>query len=93
MALVESRNPASGPVLLLQKLALVGGPTVTMRDLRRRDWAGLRGAKLEHGLRELEAGGWVRRSTTQPTTGGTPSEIIEIHPSLPQLIANLADAA
>jgi len=48
---------------------------------------------LEAGLRVLEGLGWVRLSTSRPVTGGTLSEVVELHPNLRELVSSLMLAA
>ena len=54
---------------------------MTVRDLARREWAGLsrEGAVLD-ALAVLERVHWVRRETLE--TGGRPSDVVRLHPDL-----------
>ena len=50
------------------------------RDLRRKDWAELSGARFDAALEQLQALGWVRAEDVP--TEGAPREVLRLHPEL-----------
>jgi hypothetical protein len=56
---------------------------MTLRDMRRSQWAGLTGDALDLALGELERLNWLRVVTEESKEqGGRPSEIVVLHPSV-----------
>jgi hypothetical protein len=54
---------------------------MTVRDLKRKQWAGLTtDQSLDEALDELAAAGWLR--VEQKLTPGRPSAVIPLHPDL-----------
>lgn len=51
-----------------------------LRDLRRKDWAGLKGDALDIAVEQLTALGWVQVEEIE--TGGRPAEVLCLHPEL-----------
>jgi hypothetical protein len=56
---------------------------MTLRDIKRKQWAGLTGDALDLAISELEKLNWLRVVETPPSEqGGRPSEIMYLHPKL-----------
>ncbi|TSA87902.1 DUF3987 domain-containing protein [Deinococcus detaillensis] len=51
-----------------------------LRDLRRKDWAGLTDGLLDRAIEQLAALGWVQVEEIE--TGGRSSEVLRLHPDL-----------
>lgn len=74
------RSDVSAALALAPKVRAGGlSDSMTVRDVARREWAGLtREGAVHAGLDVLERCHWVRRHVL--VTGGRPSEVIRVHP-------------
>jgi Protein of unknown function (DUF3987) len=56
---------------------------MTLRDIRRNQWAGLTGDALDVAITQLEGMNWVKVIESEPDKqGGRPSEIVRLNPQL-----------
>jgi putative DNA primase/helicase len=73
------------PAALLQGRIVAGSVEdgITVRDLRKRDWSGLKTeAAINEALQELESAHWLRVECQQHPKGGQPSRLVHLNPRL-----------